>query len=337
MRFTHANRHCPDHPYDTLRRCEDEFVINSMPDEQSTEILKWLQKYREERHQQLQQLQNQTTMTPPNTTRKTPKRSSSTIKNNDENKRRYQKPSSIENYESQENCDTTTTSNGAELLLMSPSKGKLMARKGLMCELDMNVDGGGSVRGGFVTSSPMPIPLSQVSLDPSHNHSMFQTIIGSPLSSAGKLKPCRPKIILWKEPLDNDDELFDGTANNTALRMNGYPSASSDENLMRKEPEIIPVIVPNEIQHRQTTSLTSSTFNPKKKWLRDAWQEDLGTKPLDYGCNHPLYKNPETSNWQMASSSTTSSHLNTDPNQNRPSVLMTATKDAAPHYWNELN
>ena len=336
MRFTHANRHCPDHPYDTLRRCEDEFVINSMPDEQSTEILKWLQKYREERHQQLQQLQNQTTMTPPNTTRKTPKRSSSTIKNNDENKRRYQKPSSIENYESQENCDTTTTSNGAELLLiMSPSKGKLMARKGLMCELDMNVDGGS--RGGFVTSSPMPTPLSQVSTDPSHNHSMFQTIIGSPLSSAGKLKPCRPKIILWKEPLDNDDELFDGSANNTALRMNDYPSASSDENLMRKEPEIIPVIVPNEIQQRQATSLTSSTFNPKKKWLRDAWQEDLGTKPLDYGCNHPLYKNPETSNWQMASSSTTSSHLNGDPNQNRPSVLMTATKDAASHYWNELN
>lgn len=59
MRFTHANRHCPDHPYEQLKRCDD-FVIHTIP-EQNYDVIKWMEKYRMEREDR----------TP---TRKTPKR-----------------------------------------------------------------------------------------------------------------------------------------------------------------------------------------------------------------------------------------------------------------------
>lgn len=59
MRFTHANRHCPDHPYEQLKRCDD-FIIQPIP-EQNYDVIKWMEKYRMEREER----------TP---TRKTPKR-----------------------------------------------------------------------------------------------------------------------------------------------------------------------------------------------------------------------------------------------------------------------
>lgn len=68
MRFTHANRHCPDHPYEQLKRCDD-FVIQPIP-EQNYDVIMWMEKYRMEREER----------TP---TRKTPKRTK--IQDNSEN------------------------------------------------------------------------------------------------------------------------------------------------------------------------------------------------------------------------------------------------------------
>lgn len=100
QRFTHANRHCPDHPYDQLQRCDD-FVIQPVS-EQNNDVIKWLQKYKMEKEDK----------TP---TRKTPKRSiqNGTIDNS-------------ENVSSAEMECPVTPSN--------PYK----SRKGLMVELDMN-------------------------------------------------------------------------------------------------------------------------------------------------------------------------------------------------------
>lgn len=274
MRFTHANRHCPDHPYDALKRCDDDFLMSTQPEEQSTEILKWLQKYREDRQHALQQQ----TMTPsPSAVRKTPKRSSSSVKSNDENKKRAFDRS------------TTSTPTIEEVFAMSPSKA---ARKGLMCPMDMNA-GAGSIQ------SSLPV-LSNIS-EPSD----LALVMGSPIS-ANKPKHCRPKVILWKEPIDDADD--DPLESVSELRVN--------------PPEIVK-------EQPVSSSPVKKSFNPKKKWLREAWQEDLGARPLDcYGTNHPLYKNPsqgDMSNWQMASSSndsaSTSSDYNANPNQNRPSVL----------------
>lgn len=43
MRFTHANRHCPDHPYDSLQRC-DTNVSHLGGQEHTTEISRWLER-----------------------------------------------------------------------------------------------------------------------------------------------------------------------------------------------------------------------------------------------------------------------------------------------------
>ncbi|KAJ6645629.1 Zinc finger protein [Pseudolycoriella hygida] len=70
QRFTHANRHCPEHPYDQLKRCDD-FVIPAVS-EQNSEVIKWLEKYRMEKEER----------TP---TRKTPKQSKEMQSDNNEN------------------------------------------------------------------------------------------------------------------------------------------------------------------------------------------------------------------------------------------------------------
>lgn len=292
MRFTHANRHCPDHPYDVLKRCEDDFMMSSQPEEQSTEILKWIQKYREDRQHLLQQ---QTMSPSPSTSRKTPKRASSSTKSNDENKKRVFSRSVVTTPSgilAQENCDTPTNE---MLLAMSPSKA---ARKGLMCVMDMNA-GIGSMQ----NSTPVQIPSSFSDI------SELASIMGSPISG-NKPKQCRPKVILWKEPIDDgEDDLLD-TSGSREFTVHENPPTLKQENAI--------------------SSPVKKSFNPKKKWLREcAWQEDLGAKPLDgYGTTHPLYKSQSQSdmnNWQMASSSNDSvstSSDNMNPNQNRPSVLI---------------
>ncbi|XP_053687647.1 zinc finger protein 1-like [Sabethes cyaneus] len=121
MRFTHANRHCPDHPYDTLKRCDD-FVIQTVP-EQNGEVLKWLEKYRMEREDR----------TP---TRKTPKRLNNATRNENENQNR----SVVNN----ENYLDNISAFQSPITPRSPFK----SRKGLMCELDMNAGMG-------LTASPI--------------------------------------------------------------------------------------------------------------------------------------------------------------------------------------
>jgi hypothetical protein len=266
MRFTHANRHCPDHPYEALKRNDDDLIFNPQPEEQSIEILKWLQKYREERQQQLLQQQNQSPSPSSSSTRKTPKRplsSSSSSKNNDENKRRV-----LGSVKVNSNCDTRDE-------ISSPSKA---ARKGLMCELDMNA--------GAAENVQSSTPAYQDSSD------FSSSVTSSPIST-NKQKHCRPKVILWKEPIDGHDE--DELMNNeNVLKENSTCNSASNSNVI--------------------ASPVKKLINPKKKWLREAWQEDLA-RPLDYGSSHPLYT--ESGNWQMSSTS--------NPNENRPSVLIMAS------------
>lgn len=100
QRFTHANRHCPDHPYDQLQRCDD-FVIQPIS-EQNTEVIKWMQKYKMEKEDK----------TP---TRKTPKRS---IHNS--------------------STDNSENFSSAELECPVTPNNPYKSRKGLMVELDMN-------------------------------------------------------------------------------------------------------------------------------------------------------------------------------------------------------
>lgn len=82
-----------------------------------------------------------------------------------------------------------------------------------------------------------------------------------------------------------------------------------------------------------------STFNPKKRWLREAWQDDLA-KPLEPTVNAPLnqqqtYQNENNAyecavnitskSMPLPAAKTKSPPLN--PNQMRPTVLMVASKD----------
>lgn len=177
------------------------------------------------------------------------------------------------------------------MIAMSPSKA---ARKGLMC-MDMNVGA------GIQSSTPVQIAPSFSDI------SDLASIMGSPISG-NKPKTCRPKVILWKEPIDDENDELLNSSGSQELRMTSTPTIAQETAI--------------------TSSPVKKSFNPKKKWLREAWQEDLGAKPLEgYGVNHPLYSNQshnDMNNWQMASSSNDSVSLSSDtnPNQNRPSVLI---------------
>nr|CAD7448139.1 unnamed protein product [Timema bartmani] len=52
MRFTHANRHCPQHPFGGIHRSDD-FVLRPVESnpEQSSEVLRWLERYKLEREE----------------------------------------------------------------------------------------------------------------------------------------------------------------------------------------------------------------------------------------------------------------------------------------------
>lgn len=242
-------------------------------------------------------LQQQTMSPSPSSSRKTPKRSSSGAKSNDENKKRALSrsiASTPSGFHAQENFETSV------LAAMSPSKA---ARKGLMCEMDMNA-GAGSI---LSSSTPLQVATSSSEIGE------LASIMGSPVT-ANKPKHCRPKVILWKEPIDdNEDDPLESVRTTSASEA-APESATASPSPVKK------------------------SFNPKKKWLREAWHEDLGARPLDGCTDHPLYKNPsqgDMNNWQMASSSnesgSNSSDLTSNPNQNRPSVLIMGpnTKDKA--------
>lgn len=136
MRFTHANRHCPEHPYDTLKRCDD-FVIQAVT-EQNHEVIKWLEKYKMEKEDR----------TP---TRKTPKRT-----------KHLCDTTNLNSIEKNENYNDGAGENECPVTPSNPYK----SRKGLMVELDMNAGRGGSpLAGSRMKPTPKVIqwqePLSQ--------------------------------------------------------------------------------------------------------------------------------------------------------------------------------
>lgn len=291
MRFTHANRHCPDHPYDTLKRCEAaDIQIQPVSEEQSSDIMRWLQKYREDKQQA--QAMYAGHVQPSTPTRKTPvKRLSSgtSPSASDENGRRCKKPAHMHAFSSDPNLNSAAHSP----LLQSPQilDQRSSVRKGLMCELDMNAGRGFSTPTTTAASSSYQ-PLQLSTDDP--------LIASSPLSSS---KFGKPKLIAWKEPIETDDDY---------LSDHGL-----DPDYLRSPPSFASTPA--------QPSRTPTVLNPKKKWLKDSWHDDLGTKPLDSSENGSLYLD---ANWQMATARQQYHNSPTaNPNQMRPTVLMVASKD----------
>lgn len=119
MRFTHANRHCPEHPYDQLKRCEG-YVVQAVT-EMNFEVIKWLEKYRMEKEDR----------TP---TRKTPKRT----------KTSHSDDISMRTTSDRSNENQMPTSGSDENLFPVTPNNPYKSRKGLMVELDMNAGLGAS-------------------------------------------------------------------------------------------------------------------------------------------------------------------------------------------------
>lgn len=143
MRFTHANRHCPEHPYDTLKRCDD-FVIQAVT-EQNHEVIKWLEKYKMEKEDR----------TP---TRKTPKRTKHLCDTTNHHLNSMEK--------NQENFNHGMSENDNENEFPVTPSNPYKSRKGLMVELDMNAGLGASpLAGNRMKPTPKVIqwqePLSQ--------------------------------------------------------------------------------------------------------------------------------------------------------------------------------
>lgn len=142
QRFTHANRHCPDHPYDQLKRCDDVMVVTAA--DQNREVLRWLEKY----------ITDKEDRTP---TRKTPRRSTD------------KQPSSGESLPDQYNQENRTECLSAipDFANGSPStpSNTYKCRKGLMLERDMNAGLGASPVASKIKANPKQIqwtePLSQ--------------------------------------------------------------------------------------------------------------------------------------------------------------------------------
>lgn len=146
MRFTHANRHCPEHPYDQLKRCDD-FVIQAVT-EQNYEVIKWLEKYKMEKEDR----------TP---TRKTPKRTKPSLSDDVAMRRTNLRDKSNENF----NIGRRSSGSDENKFPVTPSN-PYKSRKGLMVELDMNAGLGSSpITGTKMKLTPKVIrwqePLSQ--------------------------------------------------------------------------------------------------------------------------------------------------------------------------------
>ncbi|XP_040163689.1 uncharacterized protein LOC120900585 isoform X1 [Anopheles arabiensis] len=222
MRFTHANRHCPDHPLETLKRCDD-FVIQALP-EQNTEVLKWLEKYRAEREDR----------TP---TRKTP------IK-------RTNSPDGVgSGPENGNGAASSATQNENENRRQDTAQRSATNNEN---HLPLGVNGSGNgLSGGVSTGNGALGNNHQLLASPVTPNNTYKSIrkglmdmnacmgLTSPVTT--KAKNSLPKLIQWQEPTSQEE------------------NESGDE-----------CCVPSK----------QSTFNPKKKWLRDAWQEDLA-KPLE--------------------------------------------------------
>lgn len=121
----------------------------------------------------------------------------------------------------------------------------------------------------------------------------FESMMGSPITTNMKPKYCRPKIILWKEPSELDDEALD------SVQMS-HISKPEVQNLQQK------IASPKKM------------FNPKKKWLREAWQD--GCRPLDENAAVQQQATVSSINkWKMNEDA---ENAPMNPNQNRPSVLV---------------
>lgn len=300
MRFTHANRHCPVHVHSQLKR-DDKFIVNMTP-EQNEEVVQWLEKYRAEREDK---------STP---TRKTPQRSRSSattpVTAGQSTKAVQEKENHLPRTPVQDrslngngcksdmpgttpgdgNSGEGITTAGDEkkcpVTPSTPSNNPYKSRKGLMVELDMNA--------GLAFSPLAPL----------------------------KMKP-QPKLIQWQEPLsqgEEEDDEEDGAVRASKYYQNeeNVPEGSNKQNTPQKQQtqdklHNLKRDSPRKYSpSKKAMKQTSSTFNPKKKWLREACMEDLA-KPLDQTSSSVLGSPQKLQIKSM--------------NLLRPTVLMLASKD----------
>lgn len=268
QRFTHANRHCPDHPYTQLRRSDDFVIKDKACSEQNGEVIKWLEKYRMEKEDR----------TP---TRKTPKRSkqSSIDRANNEN---LSTTSGILSSSS-----TAVTAAAAAVPQCSTSQGMNAMMQQQHSNSSCNSD---YLYAQNVTDSPST-PISNPYK--SRKGLMVELDMNAGLEASPVAPKCKanPKQIQWHhEPLSQEED-------------------SGDE--------------------CNSTVPAQSTFNPKKKWLRDAWQDDLA-RPLE-----PILPPPtippvvmrKQQTMQAPDTPPTAPRRYVNPNEMRPTVLMVASRD----------
>lgn len=329
MRFTHANRHCPVHINAVLKR-DDKFVVKMTP-EQNEEVLLWLQKYRAEREDK---------STP---TRKTPQRSRITPGKSTPASASQITSTQKENLPHTPVQDRSTYSGGQ----VAATKGNgeedeeedefISSSTGGSCSSSNGgVGGGGLKRHPQNDENECPMtPTTPSKNNPYKSRKGLMTELDmnaglamSPLAPL-KMKP-QPKQIQWQEPLsqgeeeeEEEDELG-GVCHGQRLRNyylneqnhhhQHHPLTQSPRRIKEKE---------NRGYHspskknalRQNGNSPASTFNPKKKWLREACMEDLA-KPLDVcgGDGNSVLGSPQK--LQIKSM-----------NLLRPTVLMLASKD----------
>ncbi|XP_052873299.1 uncharacterized protein LOC128278609 [Anopheles cruzii] len=319
MRFTHANRHCPDHPYETLRRCDD-FFIQTLP-EQSGDVLRWLEKYRAEREDR----------TP---TRKTPKRGNGAengsaegsvhhLQNENENRRpasMQRPPDNDENYHEPYGAAVGGGAGGGAagtgavggavglgfgtdrngLLLQSPitpNNTYKSSRKGLMCELDMNAGLG-------LSSSPVTT----------------------------KAKTTLPKLIQWQEPIQGQEEDESGDEACAPLAQSNFNPKKKWLREAGWQDDLAKPLEPSVISQKAFAS-TTSTMALKQQLHQESskaaspLKKFAGQQPTSG--RQPLPRSSMGSSVNGLPVPGIASLTPIDPNQMRPTVLMVASKDCA--------
>lgn len=288
MRFTHANRHCPVHVNAVLKR-DDKFVVKMTP-EQNEEVLVWLEKYRAEREDK---------STP---TRKTPQRS------------RANTPSGTPSTHVQ--TPTTSTSSTFASSEDLHNNNNSINNNNHLAEKDSSSSSSSSTNGSNATEkrpndeNECPMTPTTPSKNPYKSRKglmveldMNAGLAMSPLAPL-KMKP-QPKLIQWQEPLsqgeDEDDE--------EPPQRNYYVPEKVKTPQKSRQKENRQFSPSKKSLMKQGAGV--STFNPKKKWLREACMEDLA-KPLDGG--EGVLGSPQK--LQIKSM-----------NLLRPTVLMLASKD----------
>lgn len=371
QRFTHANRHCPDHPSGTLKRCDDLAMggggtsSSTTPNGSSnaaaaaaasaassdapanTDVMRWLEKYRAEKEDR----------TP---SRRTPKRSSLT-------------KAKLKALSGQENAvpphlnaaangaaaaATTTNAAAAAYAIaggMAYTNGSNGHQSPAMLSLMSAGNGLAHIGNGTAVAGPSigfngaqmltaTAPPTAGVFSHSHNNNNG-SLNGSPSTPSNPRKSRKGLMVeldmnagMGASPIATKVKAAPKQIQWTEAPMSQEEDSGNDDDVVDDDDDEAPT--------------AQSTFNPKKRWLREAWQDDLA-RPLDSLATQattttsaqqqplvaqqpsaivqpqPLLQPSAAFQSLPASATPTATPPFVNPNQMRPSVLMIASKDRA--------